>query len=304
MVEPLIRQLLEAGVHFGHQTRRWNPKMKRFIFGEKNGIYILDLEKTARGLIEAQEFLRLVAAQGGAILFVGTKKQAQAIIEEEATRCGGFYVKLRWLGGLLTNFQTIRKSIERLKTIRAWQEDGTLHRLTKKEAAQKGHELAKLEKTLSGIIEMNRLPKAMYVVDAKREETAVREAIRLGIPVVALVDTNTDPDPIAYCIPGNDDAIRSIRLVTSLLADAILEGHQSYLAGQGPQALPEAATAQTAASPEADSPELAVPPAAVIEEVLEQIVPQATLKVEVEATPPKKKRTIKAKPKENEPRVD
>ncbi len=281
--------------------------MQRFIFGEKNGIYILDLEKTAHGLTAAREFLRSVAAQGGAILFVGTKRQAQPIIAEEAIRCRQFYVNLRWLGGLLTNLQTILKSVGRLKTLRAWQQDGTLDRLTKKEAAQKGKELSKLEKVLSGIIEMNRLPKAIVVVDAKREETAVHEANRLGIPVVALVDTNTDPDPIAYVIPGNDDAIRSIKLVMSLLADTILEGYQTYLAGQA-AAVAEAAPIEEpplpeplpAATPEAPATEEAVPLALIppVDEV-EAIVPEATLKVEVDAPVPKKKRIskVKASPK-------
>ncbi|MBI3318031.1 MAG: 30S ribosomal protein S2, partial [Candidatus Omnitrophica bacterium] len=315
------------GVHFGHQTRRWNPKMKRFIFGEKNGIYIVDLEKTAEGVKQAQEFLRAAAAQGGAILFVGTKKQAQPIIAEEATRCGQFYVNLRWLGGLLTNFQTIRKSIERLKTIRAWREDGTLSRLTKKEAFHQEKELAKLEKVLSGIIEMERIPRAVVIVDAKREETAVMEAGRLRVPVVALVDTNSDPDPISYVIPGNDDAIRSIRLILSLLADAILEGRQAYLAGKAKEeeeraraaAPPEPAPAPVAAPapPSVSEPAAAPPPPpkaeqaaepapapevpAVIDEV-EAVVPEKVLKVE-ETAAPKKKRVPKAKagPKAAEP---
>lgn len=297
MIEPLVKELLEAGVHFGHQTRRWNPKMQRFIFGRKNGIYILDLEKTAFGLTAAQDFLRSVAAQGGPVLFVGTKRQAQPIVASEAVRCGQYYVNLRWLGGLLTNFQTILKSVGRLKTLRSWREDGTLDRLTKKEAAQMEKELAKLEKVLSGILEMSRLPKAVFVIDAKREETAVREAKRLGIPVVALVDTNTDPDPIAYVIPGNDDAIRSIKLVTARLADAILEGHQAYLAGQAaaaaeaePPAVVEPSPAPAAAAPE-------FPAAVLPADEVEQIVPEAVLKVEVKPDVPKKKRAVRSKEK-------
>ena len=231
LIEPMIKNLLEAGVHFGHQTRRWNPKMKRFIFGAKNGIYLVDLQQTAEALEKAVSFLRSVAEQGGAILFVGTKRQAQPIIVEQAARCGQFWVSFRWLGGLLTNFQTVRRSIERLKSIRTWKEDGTMEKITKKEAAGLEKELFRLERVLGGIIEMGRLPKAIVVVDAKREETAIREATRLNIPVVGLVDTNSDPDPIAYVIPGNDDAIRSIQMVLSVLADAILEGRQSYLAG-------------------------------------------------------------------------
>ena len=309
MIDPIIKELLESGVHFGHQTSRWNPKMKRFIFGEKNGIYLVDLEKTAQRLAEAREFLRSIAAQGSPILFVGTKKQAQTIIAEEAARCGQYYVNLRWLGGLLTNFQTIRKSIDRLKTLRGWRDDGTLNRLTKKEAAQKGKELEKLEKILFGIIEMPRLPKAMYVIDAKREETAVKEANRLGIPVVALLDTNCDPDPIAYVIPGNDDAIRSIRLVTSLLADAILEGRQAYLAGQAAQAAKDApaekAPEETVSETE-ETTDVSAPIIPLVDEV-EVIVPEAVLKVEIDPTVPKKKRPSKAKAgpkaKEEEPPV-
>ncbi len=307
MVEPLVKQLVEAGAHFGHQTHRWNPKMRRYIFGEKNGIYILDLEKTAQGLVDAQGFLRSVAAQGGAILFVGTKRQAQPILQREATRCGQFYVTLRWLGGLLTNFQTIRRSIDRLKTLRGWQEDGTLTRLTKKEAAEVGKEMARLEKVLGGIIEMGRLPKAMVVVDAKREETAVREATRLEIPVVGLVDTNTDPDPISYVIPANDDSIRSISLVISLLADAILEGRQQWLAQQAAAAPPEP---EVVAEPPAEIPPPDLPligeeavasaPLPAVDEV-EAIIPESTLKVKVEAAPPpKRKRASKPKAEEKE----
>ncbi len=304
MVEPLIKDLLEAGVHFGHQTRRWNPKMKRFIFGQKNGIYILDLEKTNAALAGAREFLRSVATQGGAILFVGTKRQGQEIIAREATRCGQFYVNLRWLGGLLTNFQTIRKSVERLKTLRMWSQDGTLDRLKKREASRKEKKLAQLEKALTGIIEMDHLPKALYVIDAKREETAVKEASRLGIPIVGLVDTNSDPDPFAHVIPGNDDAIRSIQLVTSLLADAILEGVQVYRAGLAPPAAeaesPVDPIPAPEESPEAAPVETAIPPVEglpVGDEVVEQIVvPEEVLKVE-ETGPviPKKKRVAKPK---------
>ena len=311
MIEPLVKELLEAGVHFGHQTHRWNPKMRRFIFGEKNGIYIVDLEKTAHGLEQAREFIRSIAAGAGPILFVGTKRQAQPIIAEEATRCGQFYVNFRWLGGLLTNFMTVRKSIERLKTLQRWKADGTLDRVPKKEAAHAEKELAKLERVLKGIEDMPRLPKVVYVVDAKREQTAVQEAVRLGIPVVALVDTNSDPDPISYVIPGNDDAIRSIQLITRLLADAVLEGQQAYLAGQaeavarveaekreaeaGEAAAAAAAVvaAQQAAMAEKGSvPELLDP---VVDEV-EKIIPEATLKTKVEVDDlPKKKKGAKVK---------
>jgi len=305
MIEPIVKELLEAGVHFGHQTHRWNPKMRRYIYGEKNGIYVLDLEKTARSLDRAREFLRKMASEGGAILFVGTKRQAQSIISEEALRCGQFYVSTRWLGGLLTNFQTVRKSIERMKTLHSWKEDGTLDRMKKKEAARAGKELAKLEKVLGGIQDMPRLPKAIYVIDAKREETAVKEAIRLGIPVVALVDTNSDPDPISYVIPGNDDAIRSIKLVTGLLADAILEGHQSYLAGQAEvtakAAAERRAREEAEAAPQEQQPEIPALEAEPAADEVEAIIPDAVLKTKVIEELPKKKKVFKAKPIAKEP---
>ena len=279
--------------------------MKRFIFGAKNGIYIVDLEKTAQGLTKAREFLKSVAAQGGAILFVGTKRQAQSIIAEEAVRCGHYYVNLRWLGGLLTNFQTIRKSIERLKQIRAWRTDGTMEKLTKKEVSGLEKELAKLERAFQGIVLMGRLPKAIYLVDAKKEETAIQEANRLGIPVVALVDTNSDPDPIHYVIPGNDDAIRSIKLVTRLLADSIAEGHQAYLAGLEAEAAKvraaeEAKEAAQAAEEAAAAAAVPAEPAALPEPILddvEAIIPDATLKTKVDVVDEasKKKKAPKAK---------
>ena len=297
MIEPIVKELLEAGVHFGHQTHRWNPKMRRYIYSQKNGIYILDLEKTARSLNEAREFLRKVAAEGGPVLFVGTKRQAQPIVAEEARRCGQYYVCMRWLGGLLTNFQTVRKSIARLKELRSWKEDGTMDRMKKKEAAHAGKEFAKLEKVLEGIQDMPRLPKAIYIIDAKRETTAVKEAIRLGIPVVSLVDTNSDPDPISYVIPGNDDAIRSIKLITGLLADSILEGHQAYLSGQAEVAARAEAERRAQEEPEAavEAPALPDPSAPIVDEV-EAIIPDATLKTKVEIDETaKKKRTPKVK---------
>ncbi len=224
----LIKQLLEAGVHFGHQTKRWNPKMKSYIFGEKSGIYIIDLQKTETFLNQAREFVSEVVAQGRPVLFVGTKKQAQEVIEEEAKRCGAFYVNHRWLGGLLTNFQTIKKSIRRYKEIEQMEKDGIFENLTKKEIAALTKEREKLIKNLSGVIEMDRLPGALFVVDSKKEETAVLEAKRLGIPIVALIDTNCDPDLITYPIPGNDDAIKSIRLVSKFMADSVLDGRRRF----------------------------------------------------------------------------
>ncbi|MBX6350982.1 MAG: 30S ribosomal protein S2 [Clostridia bacterium] len=221
-----MKQLLEAGVHFGHQTRRWNPKMRPYIFTERNGIYIIDLQKTVRLLEEAYEFVREVALAGGQILFIGTKKQAQETIAEEAERCGMPYVNQRWLGGMLTNFPTIRKRLARLEELAAMEETGYFDRLAKKEAARLRHELERLRKFLGGIRGLDRLPSAVYVVDPRKENIAVTEARKLGIPVVAIADTNCDPDEIDYPIPGNDDAIRAVRLITSKMADAVLEGHQ------------------------------------------------------------------------------
>ncbi len=223
-----MKQLLEAGVHFGHQTRRWNPKMKPYIFGARNGIYIIDLQKTVKLFKVAYEFVVETVANGGTVLFVGTKKQAQESIVEEATRCGMPYVSHRWLGGMLTNFQTIRQGIDKLKKLDAMFEDGTIERFKKKEVLRMDRKRQKLERNLGGIKEMDRLPQAVFIVDSKQEEIAVKEARKLGIPVVALVDTNCDPDLIDYIIPSNDDAIRAIRLLTSRIADAVLEGLERY----------------------------------------------------------------------------
>ncbi len=223
-----MKQLLEAGVHFGHQTRRWNPKMKPYIFGARNGIYIIDLQKTVRLFKVAYEFVVETVANGGNILFVGTKKQAQESIYEEATRCGMPYVNHRWLGGMLTNFHTIQKSIDKLKKIESMFEDGTIERLPKKEILKLEKKRQKLERNLGGIKDMEGLPSAVYVVDSKYEQIAVKEANKLGIPVVAIVDTNCDPDGIDYIIPGNDDAIRAIRLLTSLIANAVLKGKELH----------------------------------------------------------------------------
>lgn len=228
----IIKTLLEAGVHFGHETKKWNPKMKRYIFGEKNGIYIIDLEKTKEAIIKACEFLKGVAASGSPILFIGTKKQAQDIVKEGALRCNVFYVTQRWLGGMLTNFNTIRKRIKRLNDLERMKEDGTFAKLTKKEAAHLTKEMLKLNKSLGGIRSMDKLPKAIFIIDSKKEDIAVKEAKKLDIPTVALVDTNCDPDIVDYVIPGNDDAIRSIRLITGIIADSVLEGRDLLLAGE------------------------------------------------------------------------
>jgi len=223
-----MKQLLEAGVHFGHQTKRWNPKMKPFIFGARNGIYIIDLQKTVTLARNAFRFVSEAVARGGSVLFVGTKKQAQDAIREEAQRAGMFYVTNRWLGGTLTNFKTVKQGIERLKTIEKMAADGTYDRLPKKEIAQLEREREKLEKNLGGVKDLSRLPSALFIVDTKKEHIAVHEANRLGIPVVAVVDTNCDPEGIDYVIPGNDDAFRSIRLFTGKVAEACIEGKARY----------------------------------------------------------------------------
>ncbi len=221
-----MKQLLEAGVHFGHQTRRWNPKMKQYIFTERNGIYIIDLQKTVKKAEEAYNFVRDLAMNGDTILFVGTKKQAQESIEQEARRCGMYYVNQRWLGGMLTNFKTIQTRIERLRKIEKMEADGDFAYLPKKEVIKLQAEREKLEKNLNGIKDMKRLPSAMFVVDPRKEHIAIAEAHTLGIPVVAIIDTNCDPDEIDYPIPGNDDAIRAVKLIASKMADAVLEGRQ------------------------------------------------------------------------------
>ena len=221
-----MKQLLEAGVHFGHQTRRWNPKMSRFIFTERNGIYIIDLQKTVRKIDEAYNFVRNLSAEGGTILFVGTKKQAQEAMKEEAERCGMFFVNERWLGGMLTNFQTIQKRVDRLHKLEKMEEDGTFELLPKKEVIQLRHEKDRLQKYLGGIKNMKRVPDAIYVVDPRKEHIAIAEAHKLGIPVVGTVDTNCDPDEIDYIIPGNDDAIRAVKLIVSKMADAVIEAKQ------------------------------------------------------------------------------
>ncbi|WBW50666.1 30S ribosomal protein S2 [Peptoniphilus equinus] len=226
-----MKSLLEAGVHFGHQTRRWNPKMAKYIFTQRNGIYIIDLQKTVKKINEAYEYVRQLTEAGGTILFVGTKKQAQDAIEKEAKKCEMPYINQRWLGGLLTNYQTIRKRIDRLHRIAEMEEDGTFDVLPKKEVIKIRHEGEKLEKFLGGIKHMNRIPDAIFVVDPRKERIAVKEAQILGIPVVAIIDTNCDPDEIDYPIPGNDDAIRAVKLITETMANAVLEGKQGTQTG-------------------------------------------------------------------------
>ena len=227
-----MRELLEAGVHFGHQTRRWNPKMARYIFGERNGIYIIDLAKTVESLKKVCEFVTETVSKGKWLLFVGTKKQAQEAIESESTRCGMFYVNRRWLGGMLTNFKTIRRSVDRLKKLKKMEEEETFDLLPKKEVIQLRREKDRLGKNLTGIEGMDGLPGALFVVDTKKERIAVQEANALDIPVVALIDTNCDPDEVQFCIPGNDDAIKTIKLLCSQIADAVLDGKENLKADQ------------------------------------------------------------------------
>ncbi len=239
-----MKQLLEAGVHFGHQTRRWNPKMAPYIYTERNGIYIIDLQKTVKKLEEAYNFVRELAESGQSLLFVGTKKQAQEAIREEATRCSQFYVNARWLGGMMTNFKTMRTRVDRLAQLKKMQEDGTFDMLPKKEVIKLMGEIAKLEKYLGGVKEMKKLPGALFIVDTRKERNAIAEAHKLNIPVVAIADTNCDPDEIDYPIPGNDDAIRAIKLIASIMANAMIEGKQ----GEQNQEAEAAAEAEEAAA--------------------------------------------------------
>ncbi|MBW3666758.1 MAG: 30S ribosomal protein S2 [Actinobacteria bacterium] len=227
MAEVTMKQLLEAGVHFGHQTRRWNPKMGPYIYGERNGIHIVDLRQTVSQIADALEWVKNLVAEGGSILFVGTKKQAQAAIAEHAARCGMPYVNYRWLGGMLTNFSTIQKRVYYMRELRRLEESGEINARPKKERLKLRRELEKLEANMGGIAEMNRLPNAIFIIDVIAEETAVREADRLDIPIVALVDTNSDPDPVDFVIPGNDDAIRAADLIAGALADAVIEGKET-----------------------------------------------------------------------------
>ena len=229
MSTELIKQFLEAGLHFGHQTKRWNPKMAKFIYGERNGTYIIDLQKTAERLKEVKEFLKDITSKGECVLFVGTKRQAQDIIKEEAERCGMFYVNHRWLGGMLTNFGTIRKSVSHLKELEEVRNKGLFDKLSKKEISSFNRELERLNRNLSGVVKMEKLPSVIFIIDPHKENIAVCEANKLNIPIVALADTNSDPDQLDYPIPGNDDAIKSIKFITKAITDSIIEGRQEYL---------------------------------------------------------------------------
>jgi len=287
-----LRDLLEAGVHFGHQTRLWNPKMKPYIYGEKNGVHIIDLQKTARSLVEASRFVTGVAARGGSVLFVGTKRAAQDVVAEEAVRGGMFYVNNRWLGGTLTNFQTVKKSIEHFVGLEKARDDGRFEMLTKKEGRDLHRRIAKMDRSLGGIKTMKGLPDLMFVIDPKREHIAVREARKLKIPIVALCDTNCDPNGINYVIPGNDDAMKSIRLFTAAIADACIEGGVAGRDALGQAVVSTAADvedveivrrhvepAAEAAAPEAAAPEAAAPEAAA-PEAAEAAAPEATATAE------------------------
>ena len=256
-----MKELLEAGVHFGHQTKRWNPKMKEFIFGERNGIYIIDLQKTLKMFKEASKFVQDMAAERKLVLFVGTKRQAQDAIAEEAQRCGMFYVNQRWLGGLLTNWVTVQKSVKRLKELDEMATDGRYELLPKKEVIKLERERKHLQANLAGIKDLNRLPDAIFVIDSNKEQIAVREARKLGIPVVAVVDTNCDPSEVDYVIPGNDDALRAIRLFASKVADSVIEGSQAATDKQIPEA-EEAPAAEETAAAEVEAPASVVPAAA------------------------------------------
>lgn len=281
MPSELIRKLLENGVHFGHRTSRWNPKMKKFIFGERSGIYIIDLEKTEECMAKARDFVINITAKGDSILFVGTKKQVQEVVLQEAQRCGMFHVTERWPGGMLTNFSTIRKSINRLKEIETMKQDGTFEKITKKEIALLEKELAKLQKSFSGIVGMERMPKAIFIVDTKKEITAVKEATRLGIPVIGLLDTNGDPEVIDYPIPGNDDATKSVRIIVSYIADSVIEGRKkflSYLSHEGVAMKQVDAAAQVQApSPDAEPDEAVIAPEEEVKiKEIEEIIEEST----------------------------
>jgi small subunit ribosomal protein S2 len=292
LVSVTMKELLEAGVHFGHQVRRWNPKMKEFIFGERNGIYIIDLQKTQRMFREAITFVTNLIAEdkGKTVLFVGTKRQAQDAIREESEKCGQYYVNQRWLGGLLTNFQTVQKSIKRLKDLEAMQTDGRYEKLTKKERIKLDRERESLNKNLSGIKSMTRLPDAVFIIDVKKEEIAVAEANRLGIPIVAVVDTNCSPEGIDYVIPGNDDALRAVRLFASRISDAIIEGNQIATEGGVVAAEPteDSGVATTSAGESAPAETAAVQPASEIEKEgvqPESAIPQIDESTETGAAP-------------------
>ncbi len=289
MTTELVKKLLEAGVHFGHQTRRWNPKMKKFIFGDRGGIYIIDLEQTADCLNLARDFVRGAAAKGAKFLFVGTKKQAQEVVRDEAVRAGMFYVNSRWMGGLLTNFDTVKKSIRKLQDIERMEKDGTFSRLTKKEVSLLNKEKSRLVNDLGGIRDLNGAPDIMFVVDVKKEEIAVREANRLGIPIVAMIDTNSDPDLINFPVPANDDAVKSIRLITSFIVDGIIEGRKEFSgADKGKASQPAQETVAEGVAVAADPAAVVAVDTVIPEVIKESLSPDLDVYVEsVTASKPK-----------------
>ena len=286
-----MKQLLEAGVHFGHQTRRWNPKMAPYIYMERNGIYIIDLQKTVRKLEDAYSFIREISEEGGTLLFVGTKKQAQEAVKEEAERVGMFFVNARWLGGMLTNFKTMRMRIDRLAQLRKMQEDGTFDILPKKEVIRLTGEINRLEKYLGGVKDMKKLPAALFIVDPRKERNAIAEARKLGIPIVAIVDTNCDPDEIDYIIPGNDDAIRAIRLIAQAMANAVIEGRQGFDAVEISEpiegAQPVEAPRRVPVAEENVTPPVREPAAAPVAKPIERPAPKAVVEPPVKAVPEK-----------------
>ena len=295
-----MKQLLEAGVHFGHQTRRWNPKMAPYIYMERNGIYIIDLQKTVRKLEDAYSFIREVSEEGGTVLFVGTKKQAQDAVKEEAERVGMFFVNARWLGGMLTNFKTMRMRIDRLAQLRKMQEDGTFDILPKKEVIRLTGEINRLEKYLGGVKDMKKLPAALFIVDPRKERNAIAEARKLGIPIVAIVDTNCDPDEIDYIIPGNDDAIRAIRLIAQAMANAVIEGRQGMDAAEIPAQTDDSQAGETPVAPapvaaEAVRAPAREPAAAPVEKPVEKPAPAAKDEPPVEAKPEKATEVVEVK---------
>ncbi len=295
-----MKQLLEAGVHFGHQTRRWNPKMAEYIFTERNGIYIIDLQKTVKKIEEAYTFVRDTVMNGGEVLFVGTKKQAQDSIMEEAERCGMYYVKSRWLGGMLTNYKTIKNRISRLKELYSMEEDGTFEILPKKEVIKLRHEMKKLETNLGGIKDMHGVPDVLFIVDPKKERNAILEARKLKIPIVAIVDTNCDPDEVDYIIPGNDDAIRAVKLISSVIANAVIEANQGEQYGEAESA---AAAPKTAEAPiEATVPAVEETVKAPAKEAMPAV--EKTAKAPVEEAVPAVEETVKAPVKEAVPVVE
>ena len=310
-----MKQLLEAGVHFGHQTRRWNPKMAPYIFTERNGIYIIDLQKTVKKIEEAYDFVRELSANGGTVLFVGTKKQAQDSIREEAERVGMYYVNARWLGGMITNFTTIRRRVDRLANLRKMQEDGTFDLLPKKEVIKLNLEIEKLEKFLGGIKDMKKLPSALFIVDPRKEHIALAEAKKLGIPVIAIVDTNCDPDAVDYVIPGNDDAIRAVKLISEIIGNAVLEGRQGTSMAE---AAPEESVAQGEAKEavpfvmaeedkvKVEKPKTAPKAAKTDKPLMAAIIGEETTLVAKEAKKPAARRTTKKadEPKAEEPKAE